>query len=303
MAEFVNEFTAGPIGTNAANNIDSYIRADAKNALDERFALEHVSLRSAALGATDSANPNAQGRHIPGKVGVMGKGTSAEMAALSGMGNGALFLNTTTGYFYYYTQGVGWQIVPISYTGVIATDEEAAAGVVENKAINPKQLKTEIVAAIPKYLHIRDEKDKGTSGDTSAITWTKVTLNTKVFDSIVSTLSSNQFILPAGTYELQGIVPFVRFIGDNIARYGASRLYNVTGSAVLAIGSSSPIAYGDLASDSLVHSYIRGRFTLEVTSTLELQAITSSTTVKIGAPANLSTQKEVYSEIEIWKLG
>lgn len=166
MTAFTNTFTQGPIGSEAANGLDVYIRSDNKNALEERYAIEHISLRSGEVGATDSSNSNAQGRHKPGIVGVMGYGTQAEMDALLNMGNGALFLNTTTGYFYHYQSDTGWSVVPIAYTGVIASDAEAVAGTVENKAINPKQLKvlrTEIEAS-PKIKAWADY-----NGDTSTL--------------------------------------------------------------------------------------------------------------------------------------
>lgn len=108
---FGNTFTDGPEGTDAAANLASYLKNDTKRPLNERYALEHVDLRSAESGASDSANANAQGRHVAGKVGVLGKGDTATRNALTDMGTGALFYDTDDSVLYRYNMATSsWEV-------------------------------------------------------------------------------------------------------------------------------------------------------------------------------------------------
>ena len=115
--------TNEPLGSRAANGLDEYISADTKKSLNERYEVEHVALDSAEVGATDPANSNAQGRHIPGKVGCLFLGTVAERNALSGMGNGAIAYTTDDNNFTRYEQGVGWSIFALSSETILADEE------------------------------------------------------------------------------------------------------------------------------------------------------------------------------------
>lgn len=74
------------------------------------------------------------------------------------------------------------------------------------------------------YIIIQDQKASGSSGGTTiATTWTKRDLNTLVRnDNSIASLSSNEIVLPSGTYEFNISSTFGR---SNIA---AIRLYNET---------------------------------------------------------------------------
>lgn len=116
MAVFTNTFTTGPQGTDLASNLDVAVRDETKNALEERYAQEHISLRSAEAGATTLGEANAQGRHKAGIVGCLGSGTTAAKNALSGMGTGAIFFDTDENALYRYEIGTGWVLVEIGGT-------------------------------------------------------------------------------------------------------------------------------------------------------------------------------------------
>lgn len=103
MSDYSKQFdTNEPLGSRPASDLDTFIADDTKTPLNERYSVEHVPLNSAETGATDSDNPNAQGRHIPGVVSVLFSGTTAEITSListygSRIGVGAIALNTETG--------------------------------------------------------------------------------------------------------------------------------------------------------------------------------------------------------------
>lgn len=118
-----NEFALtgenAPLGGSPANNIDGYILDNTKKALDERYSVEHRSLNG---GIEDETDPNAEGRHIPGVVGCLYVGTSAEREALSNMGVGAICRTTDDGNFWYYST-TGWQILAINSDTIFADEE------------------------------------------------------------------------------------------------------------------------------------------------------------------------------------
>lgn len=121
MAEFINPFLlTGPVGSDPANNIDGYILDGTKKALAERYQVEHYGLDS---GDKESTSATAEGRHKPGVVGCLLVGTVAERDALTGMGNGAICRTTDDGNFWFYTQGVGWNILAINSDTIFADEE------------------------------------------------------------------------------------------------------------------------------------------------------------------------------------
>lgn len=118
---FVNIFSlTDPLGLDPANNIDGYILDGTKKALNERIALEHQDLNT---GSNEQTDKNAQGRHIPGLVGVLFRGTKAQIDALTGMGEGAIAYATDEQNFYFFLWGVGWQILAINADTIFADEE------------------------------------------------------------------------------------------------------------------------------------------------------------------------------------
>jgi hypothetical protein len=106
MAAFTNTFdSAQPVGTDPANQLDDYIRDDTKAALKERYGLEHYDLKT---GNSDPDNALAQGRHIPGKVSALHKGTTGSISALTGMQTGAVAIDETLNQFKRYS-GSTWE--------------------------------------------------------------------------------------------------------------------------------------------------------------------------------------------------
>ena len=148
-----------------------------------------------------------------------------------------------------------------------------------------------------KYLHIRDEKAANTSGGTfTSGAWQTRTLNTEVTDEIGSTLSSNEFTLPAGTYYIRALAPAFQ-----CGRHKA-RLYNVTDTAVTLVGTSEYSS--DTASYTQSSSRVEGRFTIAAQKTfrIEHRCAVSKATQGLGVESNLDSQTEVYTVVEVWKV-
>ena len=151
-----------PIGTDLANQIDAFIRKGAKSALAERYEIEHFALQledgtgGVPANSAEQNDANAQGRHIPGKVGSMGQGTLAERAALGQPGSdyspgyGALFLCTEEDPAGPYPAGTvfrfdvdGWTPSQLKTAGTVyASQTEVDDGAIEDKALCPLTHKT-----------------------------------------------------------------------------------------------------------------------------------------------------------------
>lgn len=145
------------------------------------------------------------------------------------------------------------------------------------------------------YALIRDEKAANSAGGTfTSGAWQTRDMNTEAFDpgGIVS-ISSNQFVLAAGTYFIFARAP--AFLCD---RHKA-KLYNVTDASDTLIGSS---AYSgtNVQNDAIV----QGRFTIAATKTYEIrhQCETTKITDGFGVQSNFSVT-EVYTEVQVWREG
>jgi len=150
------------------------------------------------------------------------------------------------------------------------------------------------------YVCVVDEKAQNTAGGgfTSGA-WQTRDLNTERADTAsIASLAANQITLPAGTYQVRAMAP--AFMGSQ----HQARLYDVTGAAVLVVGTSE-VNFGTDGGSSVEYhtskSFVVGRFTLSVESVIELQHRCSVTraTDGFGYPANLTT--EVYSVVELWR--
>ena len=143
-----------------------------------------------------------------------------------------------------------------------------------------------------KFLHIQDQKPSGTAGGTfTSGAWQTRTLNTKVYDTIGSTLSSNQFTLPQGTYIVTAYLPTLNTFTSQ------GRMQNITDATTSLLGQSA--VTGNTAGGVAI---INGVVTLNSTKTFEIQhrCATTVTTNGFGYPSSWGT--EVYSEVKIYKV-
>lgn len=150
-----------------------------------------------------------------------------------------------------------------------------------------------------KYILLFDRKSYGASGGTfTSGAWRTRDLNSiEVDDTGEVTLASNQFTLPAGTYEIHAIAPAYRVDGHQ------ARLRNVSDSeSVLFSGSGNCPSGGD---QQFVH--ILGKFTISSSKTFELQHFCNTTKSGdgFGQRAQLSGQsplQEIFSMVELRKM-
>lgn len=147
------------------------------------------------------------------------------------------------------------------------------------------------------YIELRDEKAANTAGGgfTSGA-WQTRTLNTEAADAgNNASLGSNQITMAAGTYECHIICP-AAFVNAHKAR-----LYNITDSADILIGSSE---WSGTGATIQTPSVITGRFSLSTVKVLEVQHRCSTTkaTDGFGLASNLDSKVEVYTIAKFWRV-
>lgn len=144
------------------------------------------------------------------------------------------------------------------------------------------------------YVKVSDVKVNADGGSISATTWTTRDLNTEDTDTkSICTLAANRVTLSAGTYRCRIIVP-----GQNCGWF-YTRLYNVTGAAMLLQGMNSGAG---TANNVVAYSIIEGQFTVAASQALEVQMYCTSSRVTDGLGNKISTGNNVYTVAEFWKV-
>lgn len=178
--------------------------------------------------------------------------------------------------------------------GVIVT---TAANTVIYDAVNGWFVLDVFVAVALPLLHIQDQKSSGTDGGPASSGAYATRDLTQVLTNEISgsSLSANQIILPAGTYEVNIKVP-----GHQVATHKA-QLYNVTDASVALLGTVARTASSESRQSS---SVITGRFTLAATKTLAVQHRVSAgkLTDGFGLAAGFG-DLEIYTDVQIRKVG
>lgn len=148
-------------------------------------------------------------------------------------------------------------------------------------------------------LHVQDEKASGDDGGSfTSGAWRTRTLNTVKTNEITSaSLTSNVISLPAGTYHVRARAP-----ANNV---GGHQIKLVTGATDLVLGTNgkavTSISGGTGNVRAETDSILEGRFTIGITSNIELQhRCTASATDGFGVSTGWGT--EVYAQVYIWKV-
>ncbi len=144
------------------------------------------------------------------------------------------------------------------------------------------------------YVCVRDLKPVTTEGGTfSAGAWRTRDLNDEQADTKdICTLAANQITLAAGTYRCLISCPAIA-VDRNQAR-----LYNVSDSAVLLVGTSEHAVW---AYDTNSRSLIAGRFTLPTQKVLEVQHRSQRTQGTYGYGLASDWTDELYTIAEFWR--
>jgi hypothetical protein len=146
------------------------------------------------------------------------------------------------------------------------------------------------------FFIVQETQASGTDGGTfTSGAWRTRGLNTVQHNSIAgASLASNRVTLPAGTYRVRGGA-FAFRVNSN-----AARLYSITASATLLIGSSN---YAYSSDNGYVESAVVGIFTLGATTVIELQHDCETTFSDRGfGDAGDTGERELYAHLEIEKL-
>lgn len=144
--------------------------------------------------------------------------------------------------------------------------------------------------------YLSDVKASGTAGGaTSATTTATRTLNTIVDSTgIVTSLASNQFTLPAGTYHIDASAPAQSTAAHRI------RLRNITDSTTSLLGSSETSTNASTVTSS---SRIVGELTITSSKVFELQHYTTTAQPTNGfGIASGTGENEVYAQVKIIRI-
>lgn len=145
---------------------------------------------------------------------------------------------------------------------------------------------------MPDFIRLTDTKTTGNNGGTfTSGAWRTRDLNTENDDSGGHcSLSSNQFTLQPGTYDIEVLAPGYGVLGHVV------RLYNVTDSAEVVKGTTAYNASGDAG-----YTVLRHRFTIATAKTyrIEHRCDTTLATYGFGVAAtwgdsNIFTQVTLY---------
>ncbi|KQZ34303.1 hypothetical protein [Massilia sp. Root1485] len=156
-------------------------------------------------------------------------------------------------------------------------------------------------------LHLREERASGTGSTAPTNLGTGVNrrpLNTVKVNTITgASLASDQFVLPAGTYDVEAeSLSFVQTGSTGQKYWNKMALYNVTDAAYVVIGLNG-LSY-DPASNGLYVQMsppsLAGTFAIAASKTFELRHLTPNAAM-YGVPASSSGQVEVYTDLVIRK--
>lgn len=146
--------------------------------------------------------------------------------------------------------------------------------------------------------YIRDEKTSGTAGGTATTgSWETRTLNTvegRAYSAGLVSLSSNQFTLQPGVWEIRWTAPAHKVDAHQ------SRLRNMTLGTTTRLGSSQRCSSSD-NSDNV--SFGEWTVSISAATTFEIQHAVGSTAATDGYGRPASNGTEVYTQVKVTRLG
>lgn len=146
------------------------------------------------------------------------------------------------------------------------------------------------------YLWVRDEKATGTAGGASVVGWQTRTLNTIKYNTISgASLANNQITLPTGIYYIRATAPSYQTVRSALA------VYNATNTSYIFRGQCS---YSYTTSTAVAVSLCNGTFSISTQSVIEIRHYIQTAVASNGLGVQTSDGlEEVYTEVEIWKIG
>lgn len=188
----------------------------------------------------------------------------------------------------------------VKFSVVPTTNTQGTATISVNVGADSTIDLSAVSGAQVKVAKITDVKTYSTDGGTfTQDVWQTRVLNT-VSDpgSIGVTVTANQFTLPAGTYFIYGSAP-----AYTVNRHRV-RLYDITGAATVALGTSEHVT----GAGPQTRSFVIGVVTITASNVYELQHIcqTTANTVGFGLGSSYDTPgqvSEVFAQLFIVKFG
>lgn len=181
----------------------------------------------------------------------------------------------------------------------VATQGEAEAGTSSTALTTAQRVKQAIDALAPNEVAIvQDQKSSGTTGALlSSGTWNTREVNTEVFDADgLVTISSNQITINVvGTYEIEAFAS-VAATGDGTS--ARTRLYDVSGSAVIAQGESVKLGTDNAENSTATATHVIGMLTVSSTKTIRVETYVGAAGAFGGVPLTAGTS-EVYLTVTI----
>jgi len=184
---------------------------------------------------------------------------------------------------------------PYSVSPIPSTDGNLTAN---SDALMPTQKAIKSYVDNSKLITIiQDVKNAGTHGGTfSSGAWRTRTLNTYQVNQIgLAALSSNQFVLPAGTYYIYALCP-ARYVQQHKAR-----LQNITDGSTSILGQTASCVFADY--DGVSNAILSGVITITGNKTFEIQHYSNASNSDDGFGIALNAGvNEIYTIVEITKL-
>lgn len=312
MATFTTSFNPDlPIGSNQASDLDVIIERDTKKPVAERYGLEHVALNSSALGATDKSSPNAQGRHIPGAVGVLLTGTAAQITTFANAlisagtppGTGAMAYATDTGALLHfngtsfvslgltaqiYNGGGGVTLTGTTFAVDFANDADIAAGTSTTKVPAVNDLKWAFgLTQVLEAKQIRPENTYETPTAQYNRYWNTITIDTIPGAYITD---DHLITLPMGVYEIHNSQPF-----EYNSHWGKTYMYNETDGVIARDSTGNDLISNHVGERGLM--IINGEINVPETTTFSIRCNYNSR----QQPADVTGYDEVYGYLRIRK--
>lgn len=230
-------------------------------------------------------------------VGRYARGGSSN-AALSGEIVTATGTSTSLLYFANTYNSTSNHLIPTTSVSTTAIITGEVVSVNIKVPISGWDSNVTFLAAVPTQLtaYIKDVKSNGTSGGTfTSGAWQTRTLNTVSGDTSIVSLSSNQFTLGAGKYEIEATA--MAFDVD----FHKAQLYNITDTATEAMGMNSNARSAGGAGSTT--SDVVTTVTITTDTIFELRHRCSTTQATDGFGQAMSfTADEVYAQVKITKI-
>ena len=226
-----------------------------------------------------------------------------DVYAFGQLNDGKTYINTPTGKLIYFhindVEKMSMSVNSLNMSVPIAMGANKITGMTDpaaNQDAATKKYVDELIG-VNNYIHLQDQKPNNTGGGTfTAGAWRTRVLNTEVTDQPAAcSLAANQFTLLAGTYIIYATAPGLRV--DN----HKAKLRNITDGSDEIIGTSEFSNSGVYYANTV--SIVSGLFTIASSKVFEIQHRCGTTDgLGFGNAVNFNVI-EVYTDVQLWKVG